>query len=194
MSSNPWIPTPTVDAPPATDQPVTAEVPVTGAVGPQPSVTAVDRADRLGEYVPSEPAGLWVVGTHGGAGESTVAELTAGAATSHRWPRREPVAPVLLVARTHASGMRRAQLAMRAWAAGQTPTVRMLGLVLISDAPGRLPKPLEATAQTIGGGVPHIWRLPWIEDLRLTDPSEARLPRQATKVLAEIRTVLENNR
>src|SRR5690606_18284474 len=114
--------------------------------GPQPdSAPPVDRTDLLGEFVPSETPRLWVVGTHGGAGETTVAELLEGAGTQRRWPR-EAHAPVLLVARTHARGLRAAQLAMRAWAAGQTPPLELIGLLLVADAPGRLPKPLAHLA------------------------------------------------
>lgn len=189
VAHNPWLPAGQRTAT-ATEPAAPNRVPATGATSPQPSVTGVDQADRLAEFAPTDRPKLWVVGAHGGAGESTVAELLGGVAASHRWPRQEPPAPVLLVARTHATGLRRAQLVMRAWAARQTPLVKLVGLVIINDAPGRLPRPLEHTAQTLGGGVPHVWRLPWVEELRVTAPSQIQPPRQVKKVLAEINAVL----
>ncbi len=189
MPQNPWLPSVPAQESSETGTSVATVIP-TGATAPQPAVTGVDRADRLAEVTVTDGAPVWVVGAHGGAGESTVADLLGGVATAHRWPRRVDPAPVLLVARTHATGLRRAQLAMRSWAAGQTPAVRLLGLLLVADAPGRLPKQLEHTAQTLGGGVPHVWRMPWVEDLRVLPAAEIRPPRQVTKVLAEIHTVL----
>jgi hypothetical protein len=53
----------------------------------------------------------------------------------------------VLVARTHACGLRCAQSALRGWAVGEAP-MRLPGLVLIADAPGRLP---HGFASAIGG-------------------------------------------
>lgn len=165
----------------------------TGATAPQQAVTPPEAADQLGVFTPMEAALLWVVGAHGGAGESALAELLHASTTNHRWPRRPDPAPVLLAARTHARGLSAAQLAMRAWASGQTPAVQLLGLVLVADAPGRLPKQLEQRALVLGGGVPHVWRLPWVENYRLghLDPSENRHVR---KILTEINAALSTAR
>ena len=93
-------------------------------------------------------------------------------------------ANVVLVARTHASGLKAAQEALRDWAAGDLP-VKLLGLVLIADAPGRLPKPLRDLAQLVAGGAPTVWRIPWHEPWRRGEPVE---PVEAP---AAIRSLLE---
>lgn len=65
-------------------------------------------------------------------------------------PERPGQARVLLVARTHASGLRTAQAVVRQWAAGVPANVRLLGLV--ADASGKRPKPLKEPA------APHFRR------------------------------------
>lgn len=133
----------------------------------------------LAAYSGSGPA-LWFSSCHGGAGTSTLAALFPfGRSAGRYWPIPEPPgqARVLLVARTHASGLSAAQAAIRQWAADGLPEVRLLGLVAIADAPGKLPKPLKELLRLISGGVPRIWNLPWVEALRLGDPpDEAKLP------------------
>lgn len=191
--TNPWFPT---TAAPDETQPDEAatELLRTGAAAPQPAVPNVDRADRLEEFTPSErPRRLWVIGAHGGAGESTIADVVDGSPTQHRWPRQSDGPAAVLVARTHHHGLRRAQLAMRTWASGQTPPLKLIGLILVADAPGRLPKELDHFAQTLGGGVPHIWRFPWVEALRTIDASQIQPPRQVTKILTELNTVLSSS-
>jgi hypothetical protein len=76
---------------------------------------------------------------------------------------------VVLVARTHASGLRAAQAAARQWASGALPTVRLLGLIAVADAPGKRPRALRELLELISGGVPQTWELPWVEALRLGD-------------------------
>lgn len=185
--SNPWIPAPskTLERPAAPAQVIEP----TGAVAPQPAVTPPEASEQLPVWVTSTPSRVWVVGTHGGAGETTLAQLLSGTATNHRWPSTDTQPPVVLVARTHATGLAATQLAMRAWAAAETPHVRLIGLVLIADAPGKLPKPLADLADILRGGVPHMWHLPWVDAYRLgVDPTDP--PRQVRKVLNEINTVI----
>jgi len=185
--SNPWIPAPAEtraapDAPPLVIEP-------TGASAPQPSVTPPEASEQLPAWSTSSSSRVWVIGTHGGSGETTLAQLLGGTATEHRWPSTSAQPPVVLVARTHGNGLNAAQLAMRAWAAAETPHVRLIGLVLIADAPGKLPKPLADRAEILRGGVPHMWHLPWVDAYRLdVDPTDP--PRQVRKVLAEINTVI----
>lgn len=185
-SKNPWLPT--VAVPP--DAPAHVVVAPTGATEPQPAVTPPEAGDQLRSFTVSTQIRLWVVGTHGGAAETTIAQLLDGAAAGHRWPESSPPASVLLTARTHRTGLLAAQLAMRAWAAGQTPHIRLVGLLLVADAPGKLPKPLADLAEVLKGGVPHMWQIPWVDQYRIsvapTDP-----PRSVRKVLHEINTVLD---
>jgi hypothetical protein len=133
-----------------------------------------------------EQAAVWWLGAHGGAGESTLEELFSGSrAADHRWPLTgtdRPPARVVLVARTHAHGLTAAQSAVREWAAGDAP-VLLLGLVLIADAPGRLPHGLRQLADLVGGGVGAVWSLPWIEAWRVGEPPA---PHNAPKVIARL--------
>lgn len=135
---------------------------------------------------------LWWVGAHGGAGESTLEQLLEGSrAMGHAWPHAEvgetPLPPVILVARTSAHGLRSAQLAATEWASGDV-AVNLHGLVLIADAPGRLPKPLKDFSQVIAGGVPRVWRLPWVEAWRQGEPVSAdTAPKRIVAFLDELR-------
>jgi hypothetical protein len=129
----------------------------------------------------------WFVGAHGGAGSTTLGYAVAGAADGGRyWPVREDGGTrVVLVARTHASGLRAAQTAARHWAEGALPqSVHLLGLAVIADAPGRLPRPLRELLHLISGGLPQVWDLPWIEALRLGD--RIPLPPAYTALAADL--------
>lgn len=141
---------------------------------PQPGVPSPEAVDVLGHREASPPAPLWWVGAHGGAGESTLAALMDGSrAAEQRWPvpaATDDAARVVLVARSSAHGLRRAQLACTQWACGSVPGVELLGLVILDDAPGRLPRPLRDLAHHVAGGAPRVWHLPWVESWRLGAP------------------------
>lgn len=119
---------------------------------------------------PAETPTLWVYGVHGGAGESRIAALSPDwHATQHAWPDQDG-ATVLLVARTSAAGLHAAHSTIADWAAGRAPhPVSITGLVLIADAPGRLPRPLNDLAKHVIGGVQRSWRIGWCEPWRLGD-------------------------
>jgi hypothetical protein len=98
---------------------------------------------------------------------------------------------VVLVARTHAAGLAAAQAAARQWAAGEVPErIELLGLVAVADAPGRLPRSLRELLDLVAGGVPRMWRLPWVEALRCgTPPTLARLPSCFTALSVELHQI-----
>ena len=138
---------------------------------------------------------MWWLGAHGGAGESTLEELFRGSrAADHRWPLSPAhVAParVVLTARTHARGLTAAQSAIREWAGADAP-VRLLGLVLIADAPGRLPPPLRRLAELVAGGVPAVWWLPWIEAWRVGEPpTPQNSPKVVRRLLEDLRAMTD---
>ena len=140
-----------------------------------------------------EQAVVWWLGAHGGAGESTLEELFSGSrAADHSWPlaaANEAPARVVLTARTHAGGLRAAQSAIREWAAGDVG-VLLLGLVLIADAPGRLPRGLRQLADLIAGGVPAVWSLPWIEAWRVGEtPGPANATDAARRLLEDLQAM-----
>jgi hypothetical protein len=149
-------------------QPVDGLNHAAGPAAPQPGITGP--LQGLGVVdVPTDDR-IWVVGVHGGAGETTLAVALASSGTERRWPAADTPPRVLLVARTHLSGLRAAQRAAQQWAAGLTPAVDLLGVALVPDAPGRLPKQLRDFAQVVAGGLPRSWSLPWEEGLRLAEP------------------------
>lgn len=112
------------------------------------------------------PPTLWVYGVHGGSGESRIAALCpTWVPTDHAWPAI--AGSVLLVARTHAAGLLAAHGAIAHWAAGAVPHVRLVGLVLVADAPGRLPRPLADLQRQVAAGVERSWQIGWSEAERL---------------------------
>ena len=128
----------------------------------------------------------WWLGVHGGAGETSLARLFTGiAAAEHRWPVCDQGrARVVLVARTNFVGMTAAQAAMRDWSANHRQHVDVLGLVLVADRPGRLPRPLLDLQHVLDGATPHLWRLPWIEGWTLGEtPSRENAPRKEVEAL-----------
>lgn len=134
---------------------------------------------------------LWWVGVHGGAGESTLERIFRGTrASSHRWPVAPPPARpvVMLVARTDAWGLRAVQRAMHEC---QTRglSLELLGLVLIADAPTRLPRGLRDLQRVVSGSVPRVWSLPWVESWRAGEvPSQANAPKEAERLLEDLRS------
>ena len=118
--------------------------------------------------------------------------LAAGSRPAqHGWPVADtPGTPsrVALVARTSWSGLTAAQRAATEWASGVLgDSVQLVGLVLIPDAPGRLPKPLRDLQHVIAGGVPRVWTLPWVDAWRLgpVDPS-VPVPKEFRALLADL--------
>jgi hypothetical protein len=131
-------------------------------------------------------ARCWWLGVHGGAGETTLAQLFAGVpAAEHRWPINDGRrAAVVLVARTSFRGMSAAQAAMRDWSAHYRRNVEVLGLVLIADRPGKLPPPLLDLQHDLEGATPNLWPLPWVESWSLgAIPSRENASIQAVEAL-----------
>jgi hypothetical protein len=200
--TNPWLVSPERGA--EADADATPQVPV----APAPEISAWARAQATGVSAPRDSDRLarrmvdgaavnvtmWWVGAHGGAGESTLEQLLEGSrASGHAWPCGDPgtglMPPVVIVARTNARGLRAAQLVAIEWASGSVP-VALHGLVLVADAPGKLPKPLRDFAQIVSGGVPHVWHLPWVEAWRQGEPvSGETTPKAIVKVLNELRAL-----
>ncbi|WP_406290230.1 DUF6668 family protein [Embleya sp. NBC_00896] len=185
---NPWIPNNEVprDADPAQPQ-RTEAVRTLGPSSPQTAtVTAPSDGGLPIRYLPPEAsAPWWWVGCHGGAGVTTLrSALRSGSDAERHWPvpADGSRASVVLVTRTHVSGLRVAQSAARQWAAGAAP-VHLLGLVIVADAPGKLPRPLQDLVKLVTGGYPKAWAVPWVEDWRL---GESLLPAQLPKPVARL--------
>lgn len=160
---------------------------------PIANVTAPDITDRLPSIQSTDTRPVAVVGAHGGAGATSVAAsdpellFDCGAA----WPSTHGKQACVLVARTSARGLHAAQTALQQWAAAATPSVDVLGLVLIADAPGKLPKPLKDLLQVVSGGAPRTWHLPWDPAMRLD--LENTLPTRRThKLIRNLNTLVQD--
>ena len=170
--------------------------PVTGPSGPrrphtpQAGVVPPERADALPRRQESVFDGdLFILGVHGGAGESTYAPLIPGAfEAQHRWP----VPPsgqrlsVVLICRSSAAGLLAAKHAITDWASGSLPGVQLLGLAIVADAPGKLPRPLRELAHALGGAVPRVWSLPWSEAARLGAPVSANSSKEVRSLVEHL--------
>lgn len=183
---NPWL-TGHFEQPdePTSEQPATR---ATGPLSPQSSVSVPPTPQQI-PFANRLPASLWFLGVHGGAGETTLSGLNPGwQAADHRWPSVSGgAAPVVLVARTHVTGLRAAQAAAIQWASGSTPEIQLLGLALVQDAPGKLPKELRELIQIISGGVPRTWSIPWVEAWRLgADPASDSAPKDVRRFVTEL--------
>ena len=166
----------------------------TGPVAPQPTVPVPDAAYRLRRRLVETQAIVWWVGVHGGAGETTLEQLLDGSrAAGHAWP--QPVSggtvPVVLVARSNWRGLTAAQHAATEWASGNLDNVELLGLVIIADAPGKLPRPLKDLGVLVAGGVPRVWHVPWVETWRLgEDVAETSAPKEVRGLLDDVRALV----
>jgi hypothetical protein len=152
---------------------------------------AAARGDEPGlPVVELAPAPVFVVGVSGGCGESTLAAVLPGAVATHRhWPRvlDEDGAAVVLVARSTMASLIAAQQVAAQWAADEIPRgVKLLGLIVVADAPGAEPRPVAELVQLLAGGVPRVWRLPWVREWRLHRPGLKGLPRAVRPVTDEI--------
>lgn len=191
---NPWLPA--ASEPESSVVILQPKVPITGADTPQRSVPVPDLDGRLPMVETRETASIWCVGVHGGSGESRIASLDEKWRESgHAWPLPdESTAKVLLVARSNMTGLLAAQSAAKQWAAGIVPNVQVIGLAIVPDAPGRMPKPLRDMAKIVGGGVPRVWHLPWVEEWRIEDSATTTVPRNVAKFMSDLHTLsIENN-
>jgi hypothetical protein len=174
---NPWITSPDTDK--AEEALDTHRPPVAVISAPLRGMVEPDAADQLARRTMSGSAALWITGTHGGAGESRIADLLGGArVTDHCWPVLQDGSKprVLLVCRADIRGLTTARSALTQWASGATSEVDLLGLAILADAPGKTPKALRDFAAIVGGGAPRLWTLPWVETWRHGDntPPTAR--------------------
>lgn len=193
-ATNPWLPQPTAPSRAEPERQAPSSVVTTGPTAPQRGIPAPDLVDQLPVRRVDRAAALWLVGAHGGAAESTLAELDDGwTAGSHAWPSVPDGQParVVIVARTSARGLLAAKAVAKQWASGLVAGVELLGLVLVVDAPGRLPKPLRDLTKVVSGGYPRTWYVPWVESWRLgDDPLLDAAPREVRRLVDDLRTLL----
>ncbi|GGV74432.1 DUF6668 family protein [Streptomyces thermoviolaceus] len=129
------------------------------------------------------------VNAHGGAGATTFAATLGGFDAGNRWPEvsREQPGNIFLLARTHAAGLRSASRALKALHTGKHPAgITLIALVLVADAPGRLPLQLSRRVRVLRSAVP-TFTVPWIPAWRLGEPA-TKPPRAVTDLAALIRS------
>ncbi|MFG2307464.1 hypothetical protein ACGFS9_02060 [Streptomyces sp. NPDC048566] len=116
---------------------------------------------------------------HGGAGATSLVETFGGVDVGARWPdpaRGEP-RRVVLVGRTSARGLQSVSQALGALKEGNAPQgLDLLGVVLVADAPGRLPLSLLRRIRVLRS-VARVQRVPWIPAWR-TGGRSTSIPRQ----------------
>lgn len=143
--------------------PVTAPPPI----GSPPEVDGRER-----------PPGVWWawVQLHGGTGLTTLSQALPGGADFLATPsdRHWPGLPAVGVCRSHSDGLDAAESWARWTAAHRVP---VLGLIVVADAPGRLPRPLAALLRSLRARYPKLWRAPWVEAWRRGErPTPANTP------------------
>lgn len=133
------------------------------------------------EGQPSRPRWQWLP-VHGGAGTSTLAQVDPRGKDAARlgWSEAEWT---VVVCRTHAAGLLRAKEAA-SWP-GQAS--RVIGLVTVADAPGRLPTGLRHLRRHTTGGYRYVWHVDWVEAWRCGEPvTAASTPRSVRALMAQI--------
>ncbi|MEU9136153.1 hypothetical protein AB0D33_09330 [Streptomyces sp. NPDC048404] len=157
-------------APEAPSAPVTAAAPTPrpapvrrAAQAPAPE-PAWGRPKRPGAARGTSRDEVGWVKAHGGSGATSLAEVFGGVEVGARWPdpaRGEP-RRVVLVGRTSARGLRSVSQALGALNDGHAPQgLELLGVVLVADAPGRLPLGLLRRIRVLRS-VARVHRVPWI--------------------------------
>jgi hypothetical protein len=137
---------------------------------------------------------VWLLGTHGGAGVSSLLRAgVPGEDTRRAWPAD---GWVLLVARTSAAGLRSARDAARQHASGTAGAgCRLVGLVLVADAPGRLPASLAAFADLVAGAFPRVYEVPWLEEWRQCPDGEVLpAPPEVRRLADDLRTLTADSK
>jgi len=158
--------------------------PTTGAPAPELGLrtwAGPVTADLGGPDTDWRHAAFWWVGSHGGAGLSTLqTAVPGGADANRRWPDPAYGGPhmVVLVTRGSGHGLRCLRAALRQHAGGDTPPgLYLVGAAVVADRPGRTPRHLDQQIGMVAGTAPTLWRIPWITDLLDSpDPRSVVLP------------------
>ena len=161
---------------------------VLGPPVPPGTITPPEQPALARRVVDHDPL-LWVVGLHGGCGATSVATALGADVVECRgaWPVSQPLEPqVLLVARTHVVGLAAAETAIQEWASEDLPDLRLLGILLVDDAP-RVPRPLVPVMNRVLHSSPRGWHLTWQESWRFRLPDDRPLTYAARRTLGDIR-------
>ncbi|KOU60328.1 hypothetical protein ADK57_30560 [Streptomyces sp. MMG1533] len=157
-----------------------------------PVATWGDGPPQPPAHADATPRGCSFVGTHGGAGTSTLAAVYGGHDCGRDWPGPADPRPVLLVARTHGAGLSAVLHTLELFRHGKVPPgLGLDAVVLVADAPGRLPRPLAQRVRVIESAT-DVHRVPWVQAWRLGDLSGT--PPRGTEALARLTGAAERSR
>ncbi|MFF2088609.1 hypothetical protein ACFVVM_32900 [Nocardia sp. NPDC058176] len=149
------------------------------------------------------PAG-WLLGAHGGAGVSTLAQMMAPLGDCHRrWPLgRGGESPlVVIVVRETIPGLVQAHSLLRQYHCGMAgPGARLLGMISVANRPGRSSRSIRRYLDLVQQLVPEQgrWQLDWQDEWPQTKITElptwqprSQAPEKGTDPLRAIRPLAE---
>ncbi|MCX7541345.1 hypothetical protein OS128_00230 [Corynebacterium sp. P5848] len=111
---------------------------------------------------------FWLVAAHGGAGVSTLEKFWQPAADASRmWPQDEDSTACVVVARSTKAGLEAAAQTIL----NDTGSAEIIGLVVVADVPGKLPKDLDHKLRMFDEQMP-VWRIDYLPKLRLVDEEQ----------------------
>ncbi|WP_127920961.1 DUF6668 family protein [Bifidobacterium xylocopae] len=167
---NPWVDeAPSIDAfPTVKDQAVpNVALPPRQPIQPAFTRSGIPVPEHMLPVVePWEANRIWIVGAHGGAGESTLAALDpTWEAANHAFPAESQV---IVCCRTDAAGLERGRLALQQVMAGYAGAARVVALALVSDSPARLTSSLKQRRRLVASLAPTVVDFPYQRQLRTT--------------------------
>ena len=104
------------------------------------------------------------------AGERPATLPAFGMAAGRAWPNpaQEPTGISVVVCQTTMRGLAWARDLAAQYLSGRTPAgTHLLGVVTVADQPGRLPQPIAAAKNLLGGAYAHSWHVPYVPEYRL---------------------------
>ncbi|AKK07403.1 hypothetical protein CMUST_15570 (plasmid) [Corynebacterium mustelae] len=110
---------------------------------------------------------FWLVGAHGGAGCSVLAEMLGPAGDAgQRWPSADEFPLCVVVARASVRELERAHQVVLQGLGGEIGAARLLGLVVVHHVPGKLPKPVRDKLEVLEA-LTSVWVVPFISGLQV---------------------------
>ena len=115
---------------------------------------------------------VWLVAAHGGAGVTSLSHVWEPMGDAgQQWPAADEHPWCVVVCRSTKTGLEKAhQAVLQAWA-DRTGGCEVLGVVVVADAPGKLPKSLARKIAVIEEIV-EIWHVPYLAELRLNEAED----------------------
>lgn len=108
----------------------------------------------------------WALAAHGGAGASTLSRVLAPVADAEgSWPSQDEFPYVAIVCRSTRMGLEAAHSAVLQAQAGRTGGCTLLGVVVVADAPGRVPKSLAQRVSVIEE-LTEVWHVGYETSIR----------------------------